>query len=93
MDLAKRTTLEEKKIGDLTDRDRRGHVHMEPGSGKVEAQVSVDEEAGTAGRGVAAVRHRVLHVRNCRAEKKNFSINPVKMEILFSNLICINDQT
>jgi hypothetical protein len=60
--------LEEKKIGDLTDRDRRGHVHMEPGSGEVEAQVSVDEEAGTAGRRVAAVRHRVLHVRDCRAE-------------------------
>ncbi len=57
-----------KKLGDLTDRDRRGHVHMKPGSGEVEAQVSVDEEAGTAGRGIAAVRHRVLHVRDCRAE-------------------------
>jgi hypothetical protein len=41
---------------------------MEPGSGEVEAEVSVDEEAGTAGRGVAPVRHRVLHVRNSRAE-------------------------
>jgi hypothetical protein len=61
---------------------------MEPGSGEVETQVGVDEEAGTAGRGIAPVRHRVLHVRHCRAElEKIYAIKPVKIKILFSNLI------